>query len=202
MCQSSCRRSFLHASHFMSNGYAWFGAAYFIYDMWYMYKVYTQKLHDQLAVNANGANEKSSTQRNINDNRSVNISFLYFCYKNPVMIIHHTFLGSFGLLVIVVSWHIEDIRSINDSIFVWFLQYLRGDFGDCVYSFIYLMELSTPFVSVRSVLSIFGLKQSKAYVINGIAMLVSFFFCRILMWPYVFWWYSGIIHKGIFEVRT
>lgn len=30
-------------------------------------------------------------------------SFLYYCLTNPVMTIHHVFLGSFGLLVIVVG---------------------------------------------------------------------------------------------------
>ncbi len=32
-------------------------------------------------------------------------SFLYYCLTNPVMTIHHVFLGSFGLLVIVVCFH-------------------------------------------------------------------------------------------------
>jgi len=33
------------------------------------------------------------------------------------------------------------------------LQYLRGGLGDCVFGFVYLMELSTPFVSFRGILS-------------------------------------------------
>lgn len=31
-------------------------------------------------------------------------SFLYYCLTNPVMTIHHVFLGSFGLFVIVVGF--------------------------------------------------------------------------------------------------
>lgn len=55
-----------------------------------------------------------------------------------------------------------------------------------------MMEISTPFVSIRGILSTFGMKESKAYVINGIFMMVTFFLCRIVMWPYLFYWYSQI----------
>lgn len=63
------------------------------------------------------------------------------------------------------------------------------------------MEISTPFVSIRSILSILNLKKSTLYVVNGLLMLVSFFICRILMWPMLYWWYSRIIQKNVFEVR-
>lgn len=33
-------------------------------------------------------------------------TFLYYCLTNPVMTIHHVFLGSFGLLVIVVCYSV------------------------------------------------------------------------------------------------
>jgi hypothetical protein len=38
-------------------------------------------------------------------------------------------------------------------IYCFMLQYLRGGLGDCVFGFVYLMELSTPFVSFRGILS-------------------------------------------------
>lgn len=41
------------------------------------------------------------------------------------------------------------------------LQYLRGGLGDCFFGYIYLMEASTPFVSLRGILSKIGLKNSK-----------------------------------------
>lgn len=127
VCQSSCRRSFLTASHFMSDGYAWFGAAYFIYDMWYMYKVYNQKLHDGSATARDDDDESTrKTPNNICLNSPVKISFLQFCMRNPVMIIHHTFLGSFGLLVIVVCIAIllplvklPEMQSISHFLFLF-----------------------------------------------------------------------------------
>lgn len=81
-------------------------------------------------------------------------------------------------------------------------QYLRGNFGDCVYSFIYMMELSTPFVSIRGILSTIGLKDSTAYVINGLIMLGTFFVCRVLMWPYVYYWYSGLVQMSVLQVSV
>lgn len=62
------------------------------------------------------------------------------------------------------------------------------------------MELSTPFVSVRSILSTIGLKDSTAYVVNGLLMLGTFFVCRVLMWPYVYYWYSGLVQMTVFQV--
>lgn len=113
VCQSSCKKSFLRASHFMSDGYAWFGAAYFIYDMWYMYKVYIQKQHDKKdnshsmkceLLKEPHCNDQINESNRFSLNTSHQISFLKFCYLHPVMIIHHTFLASFGLIVIVVNY--------------------------------------------------------------------------------------------------
>lgn len=131
VCNSSCRRSFLKASHFMSDAYAWFGAAYFIYDMWHMYRSYASKIADKILLidrNTNKCNGRCRSNENNNlspcidcmdkygvhlshaeiadrfkDISSQPINFLQFCSLHPVMIIHHIFLGSFGLLVIVVS---------------------------------------------------------------------------------------------------
>lgn len=80
-------------------------------------------------------------------------------------------------------------------------QYLRGNFGDCVYGFVYLMEFSTPFVSIRSILSTLHLKNSRLYVLNGLVMLATFFVCRVAMWPYLYWWYGQTVNKNIFQVH-
>lgn len=133
----------------MSDAYAWFGAAYFIYDMWYMYRVYVCKQQDKreiqefLTKNSNVQTEMDNNNRNKCENsRKLNgesngereccgsiqysdefirknetellsrlkevslepTDFVRYCIKHPVMYIHHIFLGSFGLLVIVVSF--------------------------------------------------------------------------------------------------
>lgn len=64
------------------------------------------------------------------------------------------------------------------------------------------MELSTPFVSIRGVLSRIGMKASKLYVVNGMLMLVTFFFCRIVMFPYVCYLHAQALNMKLFDVRT
>ena len=65
-----------------------------------------------------------------------------------------------------------------------------------------MMEFSTPFVSLRSILSTLGMKESQPYIINGLVMLGSFFVCRVLMWPYVMWRYSVEINATIWQAIT
>ncbi|KAJ9595331.1 hypothetical protein L9F63_027284, partial [Diploptera punctata] len=107
VCIWSCTRNFLRSSHFMSEAYAWFGAAYFFYDI--CHSVFTRR---------------------------------------P---------------------------------------------GRLYFGFVYLMELSTPFVSFRGILSRLKMKSSQLYIMNGLVMLVTFFFCRVVMFPYVCYLYSQLV---------
>ncbi|XP_053679548.1 ceramide synthase [Anopheles nili] len=216
VCRWSCPRNFLHASHFLSESYAWFAASYFFYDLWSMYKIYAAeaatkikaKLGLQLApgynnnvgsngvANGNGASPADKafhsqlqvlddipsvgqgTLSFVNPCKTGIPSFAKYLSTHPLMVFHHLFIGSYGLIVI---------------------SYLRGGLGDCVFSFMFMMELSTPFVSFRSILSVMGLKQSKLYVVNGLVMLVSFFWCRVFLMPYVCYYYSQVVNKPFFE---
>ncbi|XP_017066941.1 ceramide synthase [Drosophila eugracilis] len=207
VCKSTCTKSFVYASHFLMEAYGWFGTAYFMYDIWSMYKVHTQKIADKLHLlritkgqgtsvsngHANGkANGKSSGGNNNGstpgtpneicdyDGACVQIpkdgkwDFLKYVFTHPVMMIHHVFIGTFGLLVVT---------------------YIRGG-GHCIYSYMFMMEFSTPFVSLRSILSTMRLKDSRIYIANGLLMLATFFVCRVCMWPYVMWRYSLAIEAA------
>ncbi|XP_034671287.1 ceramide synthase [Drosophila subobscura] len=217
VCKSTCTKSFVYASHFLMEAYGWFGTAYFMYDIWSMYKVHTQKIADKLhllrltkgqaqghgsssIVNGHvrshceaGANGRASAGGNNNgstpgtpheicdyDGACVQIpkdgrwDFLKYVLTHPVMMIHHVFIGTFGLLVVT---------------------YIRGG-GHCIYSYMFMMEFSTPFVSLRSILSTMRLKESRVYIANGLLMLATFFVCRVCMWPYVMWRYSLAIEAA------
>ncbi|EDW72200.2 uncharacterized protein Dwil_GK10357 [Drosophila willistoni] len=213
VCKSTCAKSFVYASHFLMEAYGWFGTAYFMYDIWSMYKVHTQKIADklhqlrltksQLLSNGHGSKCYYDTTTDTgtcrgdgkvggNNNGSVPVTpheicdydgayvqmpkdgrwdFLKYVLTHPVMMIHHVFIGTFGLLVVT---------------------YIRGG-GHCIYSYMFMMEFSTPFVSLRSILSTMRLKDSPAYIANGLLMLATFFVCRVCMWPYVMWRYSMAI---------
>lgn len=71
-------------------------------------------LYDEIKKNGNGngscnseevqkRNELKGELKRFNKVPTEAPSFLYYCLTNPVMTIHHVFLGSFGLLVIVVG---------------------------------------------------------------------------------------------------
>ncbi|PSN38095.1 hypothetical protein C0J52_00857 [Blattella germanica] len=124
VCIWSCTRNFLRSSHFMSEAYAWFGAAYFFYDIWSMYRV-----HSSSSNNTHGCR-----YHRLKD----------YLTKQPVIVLHHLFIGSFGFLVIVM-------------------------------------------------------KSSQLYVINGLVMLVTFFFCRVVMFPYVCYLYSQLVGLSYWE---
>lgn len=173
VCLWSCTRDFMRSKHYMSEAYAWFGAAYFFYDIWSMYVVHVQmntKSNDKRRLSKNGSAPLSSGDSVAVDKSK--ISFFAYCRHEPVILMHHLFIGGFGFLVIV---------------------YLRGDLGDCTFGFVYLMELSTPFVSLRGILSRLKLKASRAYLVNGLIMLVTFFVCRVISLPYVCLLYSRVL---------
>ncbi|XP_055600749.1 ceramide synthase [Uranotaenia lowii] len=219
VCRWSCPLNFLQASHYLSESYAWFAASYFFYDIWSMYKVYasetSNKILNKLGLgSANGQNvsakggklntdevEGSAAAAASNGTIEMNIltdipsiengtlsifspskfgmpSFARYLITHKLMVFHHLFIGSYGLVVI---------------------SYLRGGLGDCVFSFMYMMELSTPFVSFRGILSVMGLKDTKVYMVNGLVMLVTFFWCRVFLMPYVCYYYSQVVKLPFFE---
>lgn len=101
------------------------------------------------------------------------LSFWDHIKISKLMCFHHMFIGSYGLIVIS-SW--------------------RGGLGDCVFSFFFLMEFSTPFVSFRSILGILKLKKTKLFMANGLLMLITFFIFRIVMLPALLIKYSHIVN--------
>lgn len=84
--------------------------------------------------------------------------------------------------------------------------------GDCLVAAGFLLEASTPFVSLRKILAILGtvlswywdleylfqkcdfyfidLKKSVWYIVNGAVMTVVFLCCRVVFFPVVYYLYS------------
>lgn len=209
ICTYSCPRDLLRASHHVSHAYSWFGASYFFYDIWSMYKIHaaadaqhgTSQYSAQTPAVVSSSQSSSlngdshaispATNGEKENNNLHNIlqrprrgiafgvrAFLTYMKVNPIIVGHHLFIGIFGFSVII---------------------YLKGNLGDCVFGFVFLMEASTPFVSFRTILSRFDLKKSKTYIWNGFAMLLVFFLCRIAMFPYVMHMYAKAAHLGYLQ---
>ncbi|KAB0366974.1 hypothetical protein FD755_020298 [Muntiacus reevesi] len=95
--------------------------------------------------------------------------FRNFLSKNRLMITHHVFI----LLVLVPI-----------------AQKLRGELGDFFVGCIFTAELSTPFVSLGRILIQLKQQHTLLYKVNGILTLTTFFLCRILLFPFMYWSYG------------
>ncbi|XP_070591524.1 TLC domain-containing protein 3A isoform X2 [Erythrolamprus reginae] len=102
-----------------------------------------------------------------------------FLQKERLMITHHLFI-LFVLTPVAV--------------------HLRGELGDFFVGCIFTAELSTPFVSLGKILMQLKMQDSLLHKINGILILVTFFLCRILLFPFMYWAYGRQVNVPIYEV--
>lgn len=77
------------------------------------------------------------------------------------------------------------------------LMHFRGGTGDCLLGTSFLIEASTPFVSLRVILVHLNMKDTRLYVANGLAMLGSFFLCRVMLFPYLYCWYASVLDQSL-----
>ncbi|XP_006641181.1 TLC domain-containing protein 3A [Lepisosteus oculatus] len=73
--------------------------------------------------------------------------------------------------------------------------FFRRDLGDFFVGCLFTAELSTPFVSLGKILIQLGLQDCLLHKVNGVVVLLSFFLCRILLFPYMYWVYGR--HYGL-----
>lgn len=103
----SCTRDMLKTSHYISEAYAWFGAAYFLYDIWSMYKVQIAVNEDNRNGEVSNGNLKNGLSHSVETETKKDTSgalseFWDFVKSNPLIVGHHVFVGGFGFLVITV----------------------------------------------------------------------------------------------------
>ena len=111
---------------------------------------------------------------------------------NASLALHRPSIGR--ELRLIPAFVIGDPLSVAHHIAVvlYFLPQLLNHYGHghfligCFLCF----ELSTPFVHLRSILSLLGYKQSKLYVLNGYTMVATFFLCRVLLPPGMYVWFA------------
>uniref|UniRef100_A0A8C4A2G8 TLC domain-containing protein n=1 Tax=Denticeps clupeoides TaxID=299321 RepID=A0A8C4A2G8_9TELE len=73
--------------------------------------------------------------------------------------------------------------------------FFRKDQGDFFIGCLFLTEVSTPFVSLGKILIQLGLQSSWVHKVNGGMVLLTFFMCRIALFPYMYWVYGA--HYGL-----
>lgn len=89
-------------------------------------------------------------------------------------------------------------------IFLPITLFFRRGLGDFFIGCMFMTEFSTPFISIGKILIQLGLEDSRIHRINGIIVLLSFFTCRILIFPFMYWMYGlqyGIpLHRVAFHL--
>lgn len=73
--------------------------------------------------------------------------------------------------------------------------FFRKDQGDFFIGCLFLTEISTPFVSLGKILIQLGLQESWIHKLNGVLVLLTFFVCRIALFPFMYWTYGR--HYGL-----
>ncbi|XP_075594880.1 ceramide synthase [Balearica regulorum gibbericeps] len=62
--------------------------------------------------------------------------------------------------------------------------------GDFFLGCLLMAELSTPFVCLGKVLILYKRQHTVLHKLNGVALLVTFLLCRVLLFPYLYWAYG------------
>ncbi|XP_041053926.1 ceramide synthase-like isoform X1 [Carcharodon carcharias] len=139
----------------------WISTAYVMFGAPYMvYDIYAMYLYHWYKQKMKRDNGQNSAPVNIVTD---------FLKKNALIVLHH-------LVLLLVCFPI--------------IVYYRKGLGDFFLGCLFLAELSTPFVSFAKLLSRFRKQNTLLYKINGAIILVIFFFCRILVFPYMYWAYG------------
>uniref|UniRef100_A0A3Q3ATL1 Protein FAM57A-like n=2 Tax=Kryptolebias marmoratus TaxID=37003 RepID=A0A3Q3ATL1_KRYMA len=106
-----------------------------------------------------------------------------FLVKEWMLVLHHT-----ALLLI----------------FMPITLFFRRGLGDFFIGCLFTTELSTPFVSTGKILIQLRLDNTRLHRINGFFVLLTFFTCRILVFPFMYYMYGrqfGIpLHKVAFHL--
>nr|XP_020654478.1 protein FAM57B isoform X1 [Pogona vitticeps]XP_020654479.1 protein FAM57B isoform X1 [Pogona vitticeps]XP_020654480.1 protein FAM57B isoform X1 [Pogona vitticeps]XP_020654481.1 protein FAM57B isoform X1 [Pogona vitticeps] len=72
--------------------------------------------------------------------------------------------------------------------------------GDFFLGCMLMAELSTPFVCLGKVLILYKQQHTLLHKVNGLVMLITFFCCRILLFPYMYWVYGQYAGMPLYRV--
>ncbi|XP_018523728.1 LOW QUALITY PROTEIN: ceramide synthase-like [Lates calcarifer] len=157
---SSCR-DVMEDRHWLTDSYILFATPYFAYDIYAMFLCHWHKLQ------VKGHEEEEEGKRG--DVRSVGAAVVGYLRREILMVLHHIFMVAFCF----------------PASLVW-----RQGKGDYFQGVLFLPELSTPFVCLGKVLIQYQKQHTLLHKVNGVLMLLSFFICRVLLFPYLYYAYS------------
>lgn len=80
-------------------------------------------------------------------------------------------------------------------VFLPVVLFFRRGLGDFFIGCFFITEFSTPFICLGKILIQLGLDGGLLHRVNGVLVLLSFFCCRILLFPFMYWTYG--CHAGL-----
>ncbi|XP_003225046.1 ceramide synthase isoform X2 [Anolis carolinensis] len=102
-----------------------------------------------------------------------------YLHKEFLMVVHHLFM-------VLVCFPVS---------MLW-----RQGKGDFFLGCMLMAEVSTPFVCLGKVLILYKQQHTLLHKVNGIIMLITFFCCRILLFPYMYWVYGQYAGLPLYRV--
>uniref|UniRef100_A0A8C5QTC5 TLC domain containing 3A n=1 Tax=Leptobrachium leishanense TaxID=445787 RepID=A0A8C5QTC5_9ANUR len=117
--------------------------------------------------------------RILNGKKHFSRSMDSFLRKDFLMLVHHT-----AILTILAPIGL----------------FFRRDIGDFFVGCLFTAELSTPFVSLGKVLIQMNLQNSILHKVNGAFVLITFFVCRILLFPFMYAAYGNQFGIPLYKV--
>ncbi|GFO16370.1 family with sequence similarity 57, member b [Plakobranchus ocellatus] len=77
---------------------------------------------------------------------------------------------------------------------------LRNDRGDYFFGVFFMFEIVVPFISAREILIQLQMKDTRAYFIASLAMIIVFFFARLAIFPFLYYSYAKYASISFFSV--
>ncbi|XP_034047091.1 TLC domain containing 3Ba isoform X2 [Thalassophryne amazonica] len=130
---------------------------------------------------------------------------MFLCYWHKLQVkgheedgtrsVHGAVVGYLRRELLLVLHHVFMVAACCPASLLW--RRGRGDFFQGV---LFLAELSTPFVCLGKVLIQFKRQQTTLHKVNGAVVLLSFFTCRVLLFPYLYYSYSKHASMPVYAV--
>ncbi|XP_077421836.1 TLC domain-containing protein 3A-like [Vanacampus margaritifer] len=85
-------------------------------------------------------------------------------------------------------------------VFMPIVLFFRRGLGDFFLGCFFITEFSTPFLCFGKILIQLGLDNTRLHRINGMLVLLTFFMCRIMIFPFMYWMYGQQVNIPLHQV--
>ncbi|CAB1424404.1 unnamed protein product [Pleuronectes platessa] len=128
---------------------------------------------------------------------------MFLCHRHKLQVKGHEQEQVSGAVVggylrtelLMVLHHVFMVTFCFPASLLW-----RQGKGDYFQGVLFLAELSTPSVCLGKVLIQYKKQQTLLHKVNGVLMLFTFFSCRVLLFPYLYYAYSRYISMPVYLV--